>query len=90
MLRLRFLILALSIVGALSQPATLRAQDNPDELGAGDAKLYLPAILQGGAGAKQESSAATVVHLTCTVRRSWSTSSPNWMCWRRPAARIVS
>lgn len=64
MLRLRFLILALFIVGALSQLATLRAQDNPDEPGAGDNKLYLPAILQGGAGAEQESNAATVVHLT--------------------------
>ena len=50
MRRLRFLILVLFVVGALSQLATLRAQDSPEEPGGGDIKVYLPAILQGGAG----------------------------------------
>jgi carboxypeptidase T len=49
MLKLRFLIFGLLLVGALGQVATLRAQDSPEEPDAQERQIYLPAVMQGGA-----------------------------------------
>ena len=49
MRRLRLLILALLLVGALGQMATLRAQEDPAQQDESDNTIYLPAIVQGGA-----------------------------------------
>ena len=68
--KLRLLIIALLVVGALSQLTRLRAQDDPAEPGAdANTKIYLPAVLQDGAGSEQgheeqEAAAPLVVHIT--------------------------
>ncbi len=66
MLRFRFLLLALLVVGALGQLTVLHAQDNPEEPDAAENKVFLPAIMQGGGQTAEEQQATrdTIVRLT--------------------------
>ncbi len=63
MRRLRFLIIALLVVGALSQLARLNAQENPNDPDGGKIPIFLPAILQGGVGAEEAGTRDIVVRI---------------------------
>lgn len=54
MLRFRLVLIILLVVAGLSQLGRLYAQDAPDEPGAMEPRVYLPAVIGGGSGGQME------------------------------------